>query len=328
MQQGFVFSIAISILTAFLLSATACAQVAREQSANKNNVAVEFEYIYRAGETTVEAIDLKRIPNGSRLPNGYTLLGNQTFNIKTSAIVSGETIVSVKVPVSNKVEFQNVRILKLTSYELNPGGFEWYDCTIGTQKFPSGEGEEPSESDKQRRARVFPDFDKKQIACATLDGFEKDNYFALVLQTGLRPTEPATQITTRLQATKTVPENGETTYILSFTNTGKKSVSEVNFYSFFDDDSMIVVANPGQGQCEKAKHRVSLDSVVCHLGPLERGATTKVEFISRPSTMGGLARGRKNIKWLIEGFVKEHPDDSTQAVNKFTFETIASIGRE
>jgi hypothetical protein len=317
----------VSRLALFMLfiACSACGQGKSTLPVDKSQVAFEFQYIYKAGETSVSAIDLKDVPNGSKLPNGYTPLANKTFNIKNDAIVSGETMVTVAVPVASQEEFQKVRILTLIFNELNPSGVEWHDCTIGRPKFPSEEEEELPESEKERRAKFFPDFAKKQISCGSLEPIGPNNYFALGIQTMLPPTEPATQITTKLESTNKSPENGETIYILAFKNTGKNSVSEVNFHSNFDDDTMLVAVRPGQGRCQKSKLGISYGSVVCYLGPLAQGATANVEFVSQPGKMGGLSpRPRPNFNWWIEGFVKQNPNDSTQLVNKFTFEPIAN----
>jgi hypothetical protein len=284
---------------------------------------VEFEYIGKSGVTTIQRIALNSVPNGSRLPTGYTLLADKTYNIKNDAIEYGETIVSFKVPVASKEQFQKVRILKLRPNELNPSGFEWNDCTIAGPDFPYQQDEAPPESRKERIAKFFPDYSNKQISCGLPDRLEPDNYFALSLQTSQPPTEPVTQIVTKLESVIKSPESAETAYTLSFRNTGKKSVSEVNFYSHFDDDSILVAAKPGQGRCQKAQLGSSTGSVVCHLGALAQGATVNVQFIARPSRSGGMTpRPRPNFNWLIQGVVKENPDDSTLPVNSFTFEPI------
>jgi hypothetical protein len=315
----------LKMIVIFLATvSSACAQMNRRELTDQDDAKVEFEFLGKSGETTVQLIDLKNVPNGTRLPTGYSLLANKAYNIKNTAIEYGETVVSFKVPVASKEQFQTVRILKLRFNELNPSGFEWGDCTIAGPDFPYLREDASSESRKERIAKFSPDFSKKQISCGLDDRLEPDNYFALSTQTSQLPTEPVTQIVTKLESSVNSTESAETTYILSFRNAGNKSVSEVNFYSHFDDDSILVSANPGKGRCRKATLGSSTGSVVCHLGALTQGATVNVEFIARPSRMGGLTpRPRPNFNWLIEGFVKENPDDSTLPLNGFTFEPVA-----
>jgi hypothetical protein len=319
-----IFDVSRVILSVLLIASSACGQSNRTPLADKDEVKVEFEFLGKAGETTIHVINLNSVPNGSRLPTGYALLANRTYNIKSNVVEYGETIVSFKVPVDSKEQFQKVRILKRVFNELNPSGVEWHDCTIAGPDFPYKQDKEPSESRKERIAKFFPDFSNKQISCGLYDRLEPDNYFALGLQTGQPPIEPVTQIVTRLEEALKSP-NGETTYTLSFRNAGKKSVSEVNFYSHFDQDSILVAANPGQGQCQKAQLGSSTGSVVCHLGALAQGSAVKVEFIARAGNASGMTpRPRPNFNWLIEGVVKENPDDSTLPGNSFTFEPIAN----
>jgi hypothetical protein len=313
----------ISIFVLIIVN-SACGQQKLTEITDKNEVKVDFEFIGKPGEVKPYMIDLKSIPNGSKLPSGYQLLANKSYDIKNDVIEYGETILTFKLPLNNKVEFQNARILRLTSNELNPNGFEWQDCTITGQDWIYEQEKEPSESRKERIFKFLPDFSKKQISCAPQDRLQPDNYFVSTLQTQTPPNQPVTNILTKLERAEHSSERDETIYVVSFKNAGRRAVSELNFYSHFDDDTKLVTIKPNQGRCQRSRFGTGAGSVVCYLGPLAPDASAVVEFIAQPSNFGGSTKtGQLNIDWLIEGFVKENPDDSNWSINSFRFRSLA-----
>lgn len=233
-------------------------------------------------------------------------------------------------PTKTEEEFNKIRVFELTKNEINPGGYEWKNCTITNEEWLNPVDEHISTDLKNRMRRFLPNYSQKRISCQW-DEEKDDNYFALGTQVAKAPTEPFTQLKASLDDTRSSATKGETLYKLSFKNTGSKTISEVNFFSVFDTDSSVSLIKPTQGNCRMSKSGSGYDSFVCYLGFLESGKTATVE-IGRISS--GIGNGRPplrynqtplpvNFSWNIWGFIKENPTSPNWPANRFWSEPLS-----
>jgi len=299
----------------FSATASACAQLSLRPLADKEEVKVDINYFFKQGRTAPYSIDLKNIPNGSRLPNGYEFLTARSYDVKVDDLIEGgTTMVTFKVPINDAEDFKKIRVLHLTNWELNSSGYEWVDCTVPRIHENSSE---PSDSLEGREGKFFPDFGTKRISCALDERLRPDNYFVLVRRTQQPKTEARDQIQLKLELEERAPETGQTRYVVSFKNVGERAYAEVNTYSIFEIDTTVVSYKPQKGRCQSSDFVSRSATIVCYLGPLRPGETTSLEIVGAPSGMASQVAGQPNREWTIEGIAKEHPDDSYFGVGVF-----------
>jgi hypothetical protein len=285
----------------------ACAQLAGGRSVDKDEVKVDVEFIGKAGEISTSLVDLKAIPNGSRLPNEYQIVANKSYRLKTDLIEYGEPIITFKVPINSEKEFRKVRVLRLTATDKNPSGYEWSDCTITDEQWLYDQDKEPSEARKTRIFKYLPDALNKLISCAP-DRLVDDNYFAVALLTQPTLEGAAPAINVKLEKPEETPQQGKKHYRVSFTNVTKTHLAEVNFYSHFDADTRFdsgAVIDPykaSQGTCRPSKQGSSYGSIVCYFGPLAPNATAYLDLYAES---GFADEPALNKAWEIYGWAKK-----------------------
>jgi len=308
-----------------MIVVTSCSPQGLVEITNKQDVLVRFEYVYQKGDTKLYQLRLAGIPDAQHIPNAYEPVDGKNYLVRSQAIVSGDTVVSIAVPARDETEFKSFRLLKLDEniFQFQPGGRIWSDCTVkmrSAKDLPQDLSDEAAarsyvEGYNQAMAEFMPNYGARKLSClADTYGGSGDQYIVLVKQVKQPPIKPFTTIKILLADERKETTIGETTYVLSVTNSGESNAAEVNFRSDFDQDTQLISVTPGQGGCNRA--RSGGDSTVCYLGPLATHKTALVEFKVKVHVTSGSDKPQRRT-WEISGDAKENPDDLIWPVNVF-----------
>lgn len=323
--QAIKYLIVICLLT--FSSHIACAQKKTTEITNDNLVTLDFQFVGKRGETKKYLIDLKDVPGRKGIPNEFKIIENQIYNIKTQTIPFGSTIFTFVVPVNNPENFNKLRVLHLTSNELNPDGIEWRNCTVVSEDIRKAFDINVFEDiRKEGNAKFLPNYAEKKISCA-VSPIKSDEYFAIAFQSQPAPTKPFTDIEIKAEKVdQKASPNNQRVYKVTFKNVGNKDVGEINFYSNFNPDTEVKSVNSSQGSCQ-APINPGPEHPICHLGKLPRGNIITVEFttVETYARRDTLELGfEANKGWDIRAIIKEHPNDSLWSANFFWYEPFAS----
>lgn len=298
-----------------VLGSTACAQ--RGIPVKDDELKVAFQFVLKAGDVRKTAIAERDLPNREPIPRGYEV--SKVYLVGTDSMLAGETILTATVGTASENQFHQARFLKLQTTELNPSGWKWNDCTIGSEESIRAADPQISEERLTQIKKYVPNLREKRISCRDND-LETENYFAVVFQPMPSPASKFSEIKIELETATSSNQGSEIRYRLLFRNVGNKTISELNFLSHFEVDTDISSFKTDSGNCRRAKSGTNLGSMVCYLEGLAPGELAVVELTAAPSNMRSPGEtGPYNQGWLIMGVIKEQVDSPFWPVNMFMF---------
>jgi hypothetical protein len=305
------------------LSISGCAQLS-EKPANPNEISVEFQHIAKRADVKKSIVALSNVPNAPPIARTYRPITNKAYKIETQTIDLGSPLVAVKVEVNSEADFKTVRVLRLIENEFRPRGYEWQDCTVSVETVLAFEGPDPSswnslDAYREVYAAKFPDYANRRIRCELNERMKPREHLVVVRQIEPVPTKVFTQLKFSFEADgKSVREEGDVTYELTFHNSGPADIGDLSFRSTFDPDTRLDSMKPASGNCVRSEWGTLDGSVVCHVGRLSVGGSTKIQLKgSFRSVPGGDDTGKGNSSWQIVAVIRERENDPAWAVNRF-----------
>lgn len=297
---------------------SACGQQGMTEIKDKEEASFRFEWVYKNGETKIYRLSTATIPDAPSLPNSYRVLDGQRFLLRSSSIVSGDTVATIKVPATSEAEFGKLVLLSLEKNsfpELEEGGNIWSECTVvprTSSDLPEGLSDEAAKSHvegyNERMSRFMPDFKAKKRSCLLDQYGGNDQYLIVAQRVKERTRTPFTEIVASVIDKKFDAASGETIFTLSVKNTGNVNAAAINFRSDFDSSTQVVSVTPKQGSCRAAKYGGTYSSSVCYLGSVAARQAVEVQF--RVVDEVAANRDRSHLRsWDIFGIAKQQSDD-------------------
>ncbi|MDQ1639864.1 MAG: hypothetical protein QOF62_3203 [Pyrinomonadaceae bacterium] len=218
-------------------------------------ISIHFPERYQDGPTTFTDLDPTTV---SPLPIGYATYNNASYDVETSALVSGPHTVTFDVSsVNDQTIFNTLRVLHAEKDVGDPARSIWVDRTILSPDTP------------------VSDFASRKIYSRsnTLGGF--------VIATA-QPQPPSTA-TADLAVTVTdssdpIVVGNNLTYTIKVTNKGPQAASEIVLIDGLSPDVDFVSAASTQGTCNHSE-----GNVACKLNSLLLNATATVTLIVKPA---------------------------------------------
>lgn len=295
----------------------ACGQQGMTQIKDNEEASFRFEWVYKKGETKLYRLSTAAIPGAPNLPNSYRVLEGQRFLLHSSSTVSGDTVVTIKVPVTSEAEFGKLVLLSLekNTFELEEGGNIWSECTVvrrSSSDLPQDLTDEAAKSFvegyNERMSHFMPDLKAKKLSCLLDQYGGNDQYLIVAQRVKERTRTPFTEIVASVIDKKVDAASSETIFTLSVKNTGNVDAAAINFRSDFEPFTRVVSVTPKQGSCRGAKDGGTYSSSVCYLGPVAAQQSVEVQF--RVVDEVAAKTDRSQIRsWDIFGIAKQRSDD-------------------
>ncbi|HUS13178.1 MAG TPA: Ig-like domain-containing protein, partial [Pyrinomonadaceae bacterium] len=215
--------------------------------------------IFVAGTTNVAAFNASL---GGTLPAGYTQYSALSYDVTTTAELSGPNTITFAVPsVTDQTKFNNLRVFHLEADPYSPGEIKWVDRTVLSP--------DPA----------APDFVNKTINA-------KANTLGQFVMAALTQPQPPNTATADIRVTINDSPDGvvvanNLTYTVTVANIGPQAANDVVFNSSLPTDSTFISVNSAQGNCSHEE-----GSVVCKLNGIASGANAVITMVVRPTETG------------------------------------------
>ena len=159
-----------------------------EDSQADGIVQIKIGQLFKPGDTTYAVMDRKALADLPPLPTGFVAFRDQSYNVNTKAIASGEHTVVFHFPsVKDETEFNHLAVFHPEDDELSPLGKSWEPVTV----VPGGWNKNFFHFTSEKAyAALVPDFSSRRIAAIVHGhGF---GIFAIVLVPDMHelPKEP------------------------------------------------------------------------------------------------------------------------------------------
>lgn len=226
--------------------------------------------LYNRGETQIGLVKQADAGFKLELPLGYSIFNNLIYAVHTTAVFTGPTDITFKLPsVRTKETFNQLRIL-YAEYDLaDPDVPKWIDATFAEDALQRA-ADWLSPADVKQRSR---DFETR-----TLHAVTRYNKPLVIIVTLLDPTKARSKRTADLvingTATEQVTEGRLVTYELKITNKGPDTANAISLHSTPSFSFLSVKAS--LGKCNMAGQ-----NVYCKFPELEKGKTIEVTIVER-----------------------------------------------
>ena len=225
------------------------------------------QYVWEQGKVNVVLVNPADLPFKIELPRGYTLFNNLIYGIKTEAVFTGPTDITLHLPsAKTKETFSQLRVLYAEFNQANPDVPKWTDATLD-QEMSVWRAKLLTESETKER---LPNFDAR-----TLHGFTEANPQLLIVAVR-DPSKLRDKLTADLVLSGTGPaqvtEGRSVTYDIKVTNKGPDTATDINLFAAHSFE--FVSATPTQGKCN-----LSGGHVYCSFPSLEKDQSINIKLI-------------------------------------------------